>query len=566
MSATLLPEADQFADEHRGVSTVVQTEPLNSSGVDLRQRWLFVAGTLVIALIVDGLLQPFNALRADFFAQPFLAGAALLQWKVGLVLPVMLALLIRGRRDSGWESIGAPMLRGLAVGLCSIMAWSYSTYSENLFAGQLHLADRLLLLALVYAVARHPLWFGPFLWQLMLILGQFQHPVSCSLTDKRLVIEAISVLYAAGLMNLFARRVFPSKQDVRVTDRSGDILTVVLCLFGTFYAKPGIGKTALQWWNYEHLDNLFRGAVYQNGWWGGCSMETISGTARVMEQQSLAMVALTLVLECGALLLLFRYSWAVALLCGCVALHVGIFISSGIFFWKWILADALLLAVLWRLPQADRSRVFGIVPGVLGLVAMLLIMSTFSRIPRLAWYDSSLYTRFHIEVEGESGSRYQVTPAMLSPFDIPFAQGRLSFLSPAPALVDCFGGVSDRETLLKIEQAASVADIHRIQAAHEPSRVDARKADGIERLLRAVVLNRQTAGEPGPLATLRWLRPPQHIWSNVHRDIDQPPYLGQEPAKRIVIRRQESLYREDAWQPVRDEVVREIDLTRAETR
>jgi len=261
----------------------------------------------------------------------------------------------------------------------------------------------------------------------------------------------------------------------------------------------------------------------------------------------------------GVVIMLRHRRVAVGLLLGCAAMHVGILLTTGIFFWKWIVLDTSLAAMVWWLPAGDARRLFGPAAAVAGVVLIASLFVTHRRPVVLAWYDSPMAFQFRIEAIGTDGTPYEVTPAMLAPYDLPLAQGRFYFLTDVPMLVDCLGSTPHWDMLRKLETARTAEDLAAIRTVFGNPRTNAARAERFELLIQRFFRHQQS-----PRAT-SWMSrlpsAPQHIWTAPHRSDGQVTYDGQDTIQSVRIRLLEALANDRQLHVVRDEVVRTFPLT-----
>ena len=191
-----------------------------------------------------------------------------------------------------------------------------------------------------------------------------------------------------------------------------------------------------------------------------------------------------------------------------------------------------------------------------GLIAALFV--THRRPVILAWYDSPMAFQFRIEAVGAGGTSYEVTPAMLAPYDLPLAQGRFYFLTDVPMLVNCLGSTPHRDMLRTLETARTAEDLAAIRAAFGSPRRDAASAERFELLLRRFFRHEQTPRAMSWMSRLP--RPPQHIWTAPHRGDGQVAYAAQEPIRSVRVRLREALLHDREVRVVRDEVIRAFPL------
>ena len=289
-------------------------------------------------------------------------------------------------------------MRWVLAILAVTLGLSFSTYSYNYFLDQPHYVDRGLLMGLSLLTAVHPFFLPLFLLQAYVVTGQFNHPLVYSWTDKILLFQLL------GLAVVF----LPIKL---INRRAGFVpyLVVALSVIATFYFVPGIGKVKLNWLSINHTANIVGAAHFQNGWlivdpsWYHWIREITTKTDWLLK-------SMTLAIEVGTVFVLGRRWLAAALLAGCALLHVGIFVTSGIFFWKWIVVDLAFGFVILGLREPLTGRLFNSRQLVVGLCFIGFYGFSSPRVVNLAWYDSNMMFRFEIAAIGGSGRSYEVAP------------------------------------------------------------------------------------------------------------------------------------------------------------
>jgi hypothetical protein len=266
----------------------------------------------------------------------------------------------------------------------------------------------------------------------------------------------------------------------------------------------------------------------------------------------------TLACEIGVVIMLAHRRVAVGLLAACAAMHMGILLTTGIFFWKWIVLDASLAAVVLWLPAGDARRLFGPVPAAVGMGIVAVLFVAHRRPVILAWYDSPMAFQFRIEAVGDGGTAYEVTPATLAPYDLPFAQGRFYCLTDTPMLVDCLGSTPRWDMVQALESARTAEDLAAVRRVYGSPRTDAASAQRFEELLRRFFRHEQRPRTTSWMARLP--APPQHIWTAPHSGDGQMTYQGQESIGSVRIRLREALFPDRQLRVVGDEVVRAFSI------
>ncbi|HEY1066390.1 MAG TPA: hypothetical protein VGE52_09785, partial [Pirellulales bacterium] len=336
-------------------------------------------------------------------------------------------------------------------------------------------------------------------------------------------------------------------------------LCAMLWVTSLAYLKPGLGKLAYGWeWIASNdLANLHQAAVFQNGWTTDLSPWLREWLDSSMLYLNTPLKIGTLILEVGILLIVARRSLAVLFLVGCSSMHLGIFIFSGIYFWKWIAMDLLLAGVLAALPAEKVKELFRPQLAAFGLAAIAVLLGLYKRPPTLAWLDSPLARRWHIEAVGESGARYQIPPSALAPYDLTIAQARLDFLSDRTYFVGCFGCIKDVKLCRAVSAAQSAAEVEKIREAIPTRKHEPESYRRFERLLKQYVQRGPSIADYGAFA---YLKAPQHIWS---RPIPggAPAYEFQEPIARIEIFAQEAWRRPDGMQPIHQDLAFRLNFS-----
>src|SRR5690606_34266357 len=159
-----------------------------------------------------------------------------------------------------------------------------------------------------------------------------------------------------------------------------------------------------------------------------------------LKRFDLPIVGFTLLVECGSLFFLWRRPYALALLWGWVALHVGIVAVSGIFFWQWILVNLGLFFLLWR----DRNeRLFPVFKREYFLLSLLLIggRRIWYDAVNLSWYETRVSYTYRVEAIGESGKTYQLPPRFFSPYEYQFSLAGFGYLVQEPRLDVLYGAI-----------------------------------------------------------------------------------------------------------------------------
>jgi hypothetical protein len=509
---------------------------------------LGVASLLVVFLPIREIFARVWSLPEAAYHQPMIATAlwtrpdALLAW----LLPA--GLLAAGFRRVSWSALDAPLLRVLALAVAAILAWYTSCYPYNPYYAHPHWADRFAMLGLFFLAVRHPVFLVPLLALGTAIAHQFDHPLqNQSFTDKRPIFDVLALVLAYLMLRLPGLAL-----------RWERVLGLVLSLHAASYFVPGFGKLELAWMAENDIWDLTL-AARENGWLAFLSPESMLRLESWMEWGGPLLMGSTLVLELGAPLLLLSRRLAIAGFVGLVGMHLGIFASSGILFLKWILLDALLVFVVFRLDAESRRRLFTWKWALLGMALAFCGRPLFGS-TTLAWYDSGVEQVFRFEASGRSGELYQLPPTIFEPYDFPLAQGRYGYLSREPILVSTYGTSKDREAVQALRRAKVPADALRVVQEHGEIQYDPERIEWMRRFLQAYFGHENAA--PGRRIFLERLAFPQHQWTGPMGDL--PVYEGQEPIARVRVRLETVWLPLDARALLREETVLDMAIETAE--
>ena len=439
---------------------------------------------------------------------------------------VLFARRAPDRRLLAWSALGLPRVRWLFVAIAFPLTWHLVTIDFNYYFGEAYVVDRLVLAVLFGIAFVSPLGLVPLVLFAMAFANQYEHPLAnYSWTDKSLPVALLHVLIAYQLLSVWRR------------PRAEVLVAGLLVITAAHYFIPGVGKLTLgdypaEWVAGNRLDRLLAGA-HLSGWLGTYGWDELTGIAGVVRVASIPMQVLTVIIEVGAVVVFVRPWLARVFLCGTFALHLGIFLASGIWFWKWMVVGAVLL---WLLARPWRSLTFDRALVVTATVA-LAASPFYAGAVRLAWFDSGYVVTYRTEVVDARGQTVQVGSKAFGGYDIVFAQGRFQRLGTAPVLpVDTYGATLDGDLADAIERSIAYGEVESLVAARGRVHRDAGFARRFERFLAVYFarVNARGAHQPVP----RWLSAPTHLWQQDGVRLDAIAL----PVQRVRIRERVSTY------------------------
>jgi len=476
------------------------------------------------------------------YTSSFVSWEALKDFRVlvGLIVPSV--PLIIGWRRIRWSQLeGVPQLRWFIVAVSLASAWTFSSYDFNLYLNEAHYGDRLLLLALALGTIWHPAFAFYYVVFGSVLVHQFHYPLpGFNWLDKQILFNALLLFSGMLFMGLVRRQ------------RSVVYVGLVASFAAANYLIPGIAKLQTSWAIQDNLGNLAL-MTHMNGWLGTLSIDSFVQVVNQWGWVNKPLIVMTLITELGVAALFIHRKVFVALVLATVGLHVGIFVSSGICFWKWVLFNLALVWPVFRLRPSEHLVLFN---WRFVVISLLVILSSpwHSRPSWLAWFDTAYDEFYEIQAIGVSGTEYNVERGFFAPHDLLFAQNRFWYLSEKPILVGTFGATSNAELDAAIRDADSVLEIEALVAESGTLRYDREKIEIFSRYQRVFW---STLNERGSKKTfLSHIAAPHHIWSQR----EEPRYALQEPVVEVIIRFHRVWFDGDVVHSLEDSELRRIDI------
>lgn len=105
----------------------------------------------------------------------------------------------------------------------------------------------------------------------------------------------------------------------------------------------------------------------------------------------------------AAIVAIFRRKWIMGLTVVYDLFHLSVYLTYGLFFWKWVVLNAVILATLAAVPDAWWTR-----SARFAGAAAVLFGAIFFKTATLAWYDSPGFMSVYFEAEMQDGARVRV--------------------------------------------------------------------------------------------------------------------------------------------------------------
>jgi hypothetical protein len=509
----------------------------------IHRSWFVQLGLMAV---VFALLRPlmFKLLKyPEAVYDDWFIGAGLFQrphmvWVLALfVVMLVFNRRLKLRRGGRWVKA--------AVILCLLwLWWGIAATGFNYYTNEAYWLDRVLILALVVLAIRIPACAILAVAYSMLFLGQLALSAGdMETTDKLLLLYANFALIGWLLL----RTIFPM--------RGRTLLFFLLALAASAYFAPGWAKLTVSGtldpfaWMLRDPLHCFMVTAYSHGWLTWLGSERVAGLAATLAVLSPLMAAFTLFVELSSsVMLLFRRS-AIVLLVLAIMMHLGIFAMTGIFFWKWMAIDLLLIAWLLQLrPPGSRRAKWRRVAAMAVLIASFPL---YTQPKFLGWLDSNVSETYFVEVVTADGETLRVDQKDFGPYDITFEQGAVHYLNREPVIGDLWGNAPwDLGTqMLAIEDPEQMRSLIREGGT---IRYDEKKAAELDRFLQQFFTHVNERGDG--MQWLDWIGPPHHVQVSS----GEPRYDFSKPVKRVQVRFVRTFFDGEHIVTLDDRVVREV--------
>ena len=444
-----------------------------------------VGGLLALFVLAEAALMRLTRLPEASYGAPILSAELVrklfsLEPVPTVVLVTLTAAILFGvrKRSLGprWQVFShGRQVRTLVIIIAAILSWAYSTYDYNYYVEQAHLLDRSLLILLLPLLFWRPVFLAPYLLVLLTVIWQFNEPIGgFSWSEPILLVRALILMGAAYVLRGYGVRL-----------PSSEVIFLLCCLVASHYWVSGYGKLELGWLAQNRVYHLLP-ATYANGWWGFVDPDTIGAWTRWLTSFNALMLAGTIVLECGALISLWRATVMRIFLLGWIGLHVGIFLISGICFWKWMVLDAALLLLFFR---HGRNARLGLFTRSHFVLSVLLIGggAFWFRPVKLAWLDVPVTYTYRLVAQSEGGASYPLPPHFFAPFDYQFTLGHFHYLVAEPRLDVVWGATRNPTLAGALRQIDTSAEIWPLESEIGRLQYDAERRAAFDHFLSGFV-------------------------------------------------------------------------------
>lgn len=406
-----------------------------------REAWSHVFHVLLLLALI-AIIRPmfFRGVPEAHYRSPFILGSMVtsdlslianaakrhspaISEVLHFLVPTLIMFLAKRRmRWTDWEHGKA--LRVFVMAVVIMLAWAGASFPYNYYLARFHGVDRIALVAFAALSWRYPI-FVPFAvrWAIVMIKQSYV-PIAQDDFDFRAPAE-FAVVFSVFVWASMSKSFKPAH-----------FLIAGLGSFASYYWSAGLAK-----WNFgakhswlleNHVSNLAVGG-HVRGWASFLSDDTFIAFIEMARKVDRELAGYTLFIELGAVLGFFLHKrltrwWLV----GCVLLNLGIFMMSGVFFWKWMTLG--FFGFFWMgrsgKPLIERMHEYKL-PLLVGIASIYWANERIWYYPQthVVWYDTRLTHDFELYAVGESGNKYLIEPNYFAPSDMHFTQGRLCYAS-----------------------------------------------------------------------------------------------------------------------------------------
>ena len=506
-------------------------------------RMARIAGLIVGAFALDWWVHHAGHLSEAAYAQPSVAAQLIVarpDAPLVLVLGAAMALSRVGRR--GWAAFEQHRrTRAFAGILAALVAWTCALYDINAYAGQAHLVDRGLVIALALAVWAHPAFLLPLLALAHGMLWQFDYPLTWQFNweEINMPLRVLAVLCVAAFV--------PRGAGLRTRH----ILGAILCVVAASYLCSAIGKLQIDWLSMPTLQYLPLGG-FTHGWLSQVGTGALQHVIAALAVAAVPLMAATVLLELGSAFVLCCRRGALMFLAAVSAFHGVVLLLTGIAFWHWMIVYGLLIAFLLTPAPVRAIALFPQRAAPLYSVLVFGAVLLFRPAP-LAWHDTRVVYVYEVEGVDRAGARTTLPPDSFTPFEDIFTFGNFGYLNAASRLTgQVMGAVEDSAQARAVNSARTPDAVFAVERQFGHAHFDAGLSAAYDSLVQHIVMRlNASGGESAPWAVAH---APRHLWNTLGRPALHAPIV------RVRVHMLTWLYDDEQLRMIRDEVVREVAI------
>ena len=307
------------------------------------------------------------------------------------------------------------IMRYFVIFITLLWAWYVITLDFNLYFNQAYHTDRIILLILLILSIRFPLFFLYFLIFSFIFINQLNYPslqfsFPSHYNNPRPLLD-ILILF---ITFIFIKRIYKNFSSLL-------FFITVICLHASNYFIPGLGKIMISsdyinWIWINDLSNIMI-ARYTHGWVTDfISLESVLNIAKHLQQWTVVAQVITFLSQILVLIVFLHKRFSLLLFLSFELLHIGVFISTGIFFWEWILINLAIVYIINKLDVQQSKQIFNYKVMLVAMPFIFLGNGVFNA-SFLAWYDTPLHNYFEVYAVDENNNEYKMDKNLFAPYE-----------------------------------------------------------------------------------------------------------------------------------------------------
>ena len=233
------------------------------------------------------------------------------------------------------------------------------------------------------------------------------------------------------------------------------LLIALAATAGAHYVPSGLKKLRMDWDRLNRIGNIAIATREQHNW---APIDRIPFARRLLTRTALLSQPAVILIEVLAVFAFLDQRALLVLFPALIAMHLGIFLTTGICFWKWTIA-LLGIIVVSLLTAQHPALAFDPINAVVAFCAASILPFAFPTIPTLAWYDAPIARRLTFTLHDGTRSA-RISPYDLAPLDVILSQARHEcYFDRAPGSLDCFGACYEREPAVLLNALSTDPDL-----------------------------------------------------------------------------------------------------------
>lgn len=393
--------------------------------------------------------------------------------------------------------------RLLVFAAAFMLTWELVTYNYNYYLDSAFYFDRILLITLTFALLRSPLLVPLYIAFAFVYRSQFNYSVAgFELFDKRLLFDILIMFVSFRYIKYFIR------------DFKFSFVWLVLCIVASNYFYTGLAKIIMsphgyEWLAQNNLADLFLN-VHLRGWLANVDEATITSIWSFLNSWHIPLQILVLITELSSLFLLRSKKLTLVILSASFIMHLCIFCSGSMLFWKWMLIDAVLIYLVAKNKNVVQELKYKVLFG--SSVLMIAFAFIWLRPLMIGWFDTPVNQYFTYEVEDKNGTTYQLTKNEMNPYHQWFQYDHFLFLVKPPTIPITGFGYTYNYDLFKRLKHDSIFSPKQVIDEYGVDHYDSLKTKAYFEFIRTYFKNRNR--RLGDHVFLTYFKAPYHLYGS----------------------------------------------------